>query len=83
MPIYSPFYGATEGLIGVNLWPEEENPVYLLVPGAMFFEFIPVEESSKEQPTVSLCLIMMIFFRQSVTQDLVGLLSRNVIDLKV
>ncbi|XP_073252983.1 uncharacterized protein [Porites lutea] len=51
IPIYSPFYGATEGLIGVNLWPEEENPVYMLVPRAMFFEFIPVEESREEQPT--------------------------------
>jgi len=51
LPIYSPFYAATEGLIGINLWPEETNPVYMLVPRAMFFEFIPVEESSKEQPT--------------------------------
>ena len=52
IPIYSPFYGATEGLIGVNLWPEEENPLYMLVPRAMFFEFIPVEESCEDQPTV-------------------------------
>lgn len=52
LPMYSPFYAATEGLIGVNLWPKEETPVYMLVPRAMFFEFIPVEESSKDQPTV-------------------------------
>lgn len=51
LPMYSPFYAATEGLIGVNLWPKEETPVYMLVPRAMFFEFIPVEESSKDQPT--------------------------------
>lgn len=50
VPIYSPFYGSTEGLIGVNLWPQETTPVYMLVPRAMFFEFIPVEESSQEQP---------------------------------
>lgn len=52
VPIYSPFYGSTEGLIGVNLWPQETTPVYMLVPRAMFFEFIPVEESSQEQPKV-------------------------------
>lgn len=51
VPIYSPFYGATEGLIGVNLWPEETTPLYMLVPRAMFFEFIPVEDNSQEQPT--------------------------------
>lgn len=68
IPIYSPFYGATEGLIGVNLWPEEENPVYMLVPRAMFFEFIPVEESSEDQPTVctpcnvSIAVKLLIFF---------------------
>lgn len=68
IPIYSPFYGATEGLIGVNLWPEEENPVYMLVPRAMFFEFIPVEESSEDQPTVctpcnfSFAVKLLIFF---------------------
>ena len=68
IPIYSPFYGATEGLIGVNLWPEEENPVYMLVPRAMFFEFIPVDESGEDQPTVctpcnfSIAVKLLIFF---------------------
>ena len=28
--------------------------MYMLVPRSMFFEFIPVEESGKEQPTVCL-----------------------------
>lgn len=52
VPIYSPFYAATEGLLGINLWPKEDRAVYMLVPRAMFYEFIPVEESSEEQPTV-------------------------------
>ena len=52
VPIYSPFYAATEGLLGINLWPKEDRALYMLVPRAMFYEFIPVEESSEEQPTV-------------------------------
>ena len=63
VPIYSPFYGATEGLIGVNLWPEDEVPLYMLVPRAMFFEFIPVEDSGQEQPAVSSCYTYMYLLR--------------------
>ena len=36
----STIYGATEGLIGVNLWSLEDTPCYLLVPRSMFFEFV-------------------------------------------
>ncbi|XP_074623256.1 uncharacterized protein LOC141881388 [Acropora palmata] len=50
VPICSTIYGATEGLIGVNLWPLEEKPCYVLVPRSMFFEFIPLELSQEEQP---------------------------------
>ncbi|XP_068741606.1 uncharacterized protein [Montipora capricornis] len=50
VPICSTIYGATEGLIGVNLWPLEKKPCYVLVPRSMFFEFIPLEQSHKEQP---------------------------------
>uniref|UniRef100_A0A4W6BM00 GH3 domain containing n=1 Tax=Lates calcarifer TaxID=8187 RepID=A0A4W6BM00_LATCA len=49
VPFYSPFYAATEGLIGVNLWPEEPNRRYLLCPRSMFCEFLP--ESSLEEET--------------------------------
>lgn len=52
--IYSPLYAATEGLLGVNMHPERENAVYNLVPRAMFYEFIPVDESSKDQPSTLL-----------------------------
>ncbi|XP_003961301.2 GH3 domain-containing protein [Takifugu rubripes] len=49
VPFYSPFYAATEGLIGVNLWPQEPNRRYLLCPRSMFCEFLP--ESSLEDET--------------------------------
>lgn len=49
VPFYSPFYAATEGLIGVNLWPQELNRRYLLCPRSMFCEFLP--ESSLEDET--------------------------------
>ena len=39
VPLYSALYAATEGLIGVNLWPEESRPRYVLHPRAMLFEF--------------------------------------------
>ncbi|XP_026206367.1 GH3 domain-containing protein isoform X2 [Anabas testudineus] len=47
VPFYSPFYAATEGLIGVNLWPQDANRRYLLCPRSMFCEFLP--ESSLEE----------------------------------
>ncbi|CAH1776590.1 unnamed protein product, partial [Owenia fusiformis] len=49
-PFYSPLYAATEGLIGVNIWPEREERRYILAPRSMFFEFIPVEHSGEDQP---------------------------------
>ncbi|XP_056222703.1 GH3 domain-containing protein isoform X2 [Seriola aureovittata] len=49
IPFYSPFYAATEGLIGVNLWPQEPSRRYLLCPRSMFCEFLP--ESSLEEET--------------------------------
>ncbi|XP_038635131.1 GH3 domain-containing protein isoform X2 [Scyliorhinus canicula] len=50
VPVYSPVYAATEGLIGVNLWPEKEERHYLLWPLSIFFEFIPVDLCSEGQP---------------------------------
>lgn len=54
IPIYSALYAASEGLIGFNMWPEEETCKYLLLPEACFFEFIPVEISHQEQPATLL-----------------------------
>uniref|UniRef100_T1IPJ3 GH3 domain-containing protein n=1 Tax=Strigamia maritima TaxID=126957 RepID=T1IPJ3_STRMM len=47
---YSPLYAATEGLIGINIWPLEEHAMYLLVPRSVFYEFIRIDDSDKEQP---------------------------------
>lgn len=38
------------GLIGVNLWPQQESRQYLLCPRSMFCEFIPEEDLDSEQP---------------------------------
>ncbi|XP_054625272.1 GH3 domain-containing protein isoform X2 [Dunckerocampus dactyliophorus] len=50
IPFYSPFYAATEGLIGVNLWPEEPRRWYLLCPRSMFCEFLPESSLEEEMP---------------------------------
>ncbi|XP_038135016.1 GH3 domain-containing protein isoform X2 [Cyprinodon tularosa] len=50
VPFYSPFYAATEGLIGVNLWPQEESRRYLLCPRSMFCEFLPENSLDEENP---------------------------------
>ncbi|XP_047232022.1 GH3 domain-containing protein [Girardinichthys multiradiatus] len=50
VPFYSPFYAATEGLIGVNLWPQEPHRRYLLCPRSMFCEFLPESSLDEEIP---------------------------------
>ncbi|WAQ99511.1 GHDC-like protein [Mya arenaria] len=50
VPVYSPLYAASEGLLGVNIWPRERPSRYLLAPRSMFFEFIPVERCEEENP---------------------------------
>ncbi|XP_039895007.1 GH3 domain-containing protein [Simochromis diagramma] len=50
VPFYSPFYAATEGLIGVNLWPQESERRYLLCPRSMFCEFLPESSLDEEAP---------------------------------
>ncbi|XP_076154644.1 GH3 domain-containing protein [Alosa pseudoharengus] len=50
VPFYSPFYAATEGLIGVNLWPEQKRRQYLLCPRSMFCEFLPEASLDEEDP---------------------------------
>ncbi|XP_061078906.1 GH3 domain-containing protein isoform X2 [Conger conger] len=50
VPFYSPFYAATEGLIGVNLWPEKDQRQYLLCPRSMFCEFLPEASLDEKQP---------------------------------
>lgn len=51
VPFYSPFYAASEGLVAVNIDPLADGErQYLLVPRAMFYEFIPIEDSEEDQP---------------------------------
>ncbi|KAL6094960.1 ghdc [Pungitius sinensis] len=50
VPFYSPFYAATEGLIGVNLWPQEPHRRYMLCPRSMFCEFLPERSLEEETP---------------------------------
>ena len=57
VPMYSALYTSTESVIGVNLWPKDE-PTYLPVLSAAFFEFVPVENCHKEQAKVGfLCTV--------------------------
>lgn len=48
IPIYSPVYGATEAMIGIN--PYISKIRYVIIPDTVFYEFIPVKESNKENP---------------------------------
>lgn len=48
LPIYSPAYGSTEGMIGIN--PYIEHIRYVVIPDTVFYEFIPVNESDKKDP---------------------------------
>ncbi|KAJ3608199.1 hypothetical protein NHX12_025249 [Muraenolepis orangiensis] len=48
--LYSPVYAATEGLIGVNLWPQVSPRRYLLCPRSMFCEFLPEACPEAELP---------------------------------
>ncbi|XP_019721376.1 GH3 domain-containing protein [Hippocampus comes] len=58
IPFYSPFYAATEGLIGVNLWPEETSRRYLLCPRSMFCEFLPESLLEDEAAATAATLLM-------------------------
>ncbi|QRO02549.1 GH3 auxin-responsive promoter family protein [Archangium violaceum] len=48
LPLYPASYVSTEGILGVSL--ELERPVYCLMSGAAFFEFIPEQELDAETP---------------------------------
>ncbi|MBN1427347.1 MAG: GH3 auxin-responsive promoter family protein [Anaerolineae bacterium] len=53
LPIYSGCYAASEGLIGISRYLEQ--PSYVLIPEAAYFEFIPLSAIEQEQPeTLSL-----------------------------
>ncbi|XP_030089685.1 GH3 domain-containing protein isoform X2 [Serinus canaria] len=53
LPFYCPFYQAAGALLGVNLWPAEPAPRFVLCPDWAFCEFLPCL-ASKEPRTVLL-----------------------------
>ncbi|NWV06317.1 GHDC protein, partial [Ptilonorhynchus violaceus] len=53
LSFYCPFYRAAGALLGVNLWPEEPAPRFLLCPDWAFCEFLPCL-ADKEPRTVLL-----------------------------
>ncbi|CAG5120944.1 unnamed protein product [Candidula unifasciata] len=54
VPLYSPIYAASEGLLGINIWPDQLPTRYLLHPRTQFFEFIPDDVMDQEQPATLL-----------------------------
>lgn len=48
LPIYSPAYAATEGMIGIN--PDAFKIRYVVIPDTVFYEFIPIEEAENINP---------------------------------
>ena len=51
IPVYSSFYGASEGLLGINLWPGKHIARFLPVPQERYTEYIPVAETTSPNPT--------------------------------
>ncbi|XP_054252761.1 GH3 domain-containing protein [Indicator indicator] len=49
LPIYCPFYRAAGALLGMNLWPEEPVPRFLLCPDWAFCEFLPCPAKEDSQ----------------------------------
>ncbi|NXM74520.1 GHDC protein, partial [Serilophus lunatus] len=49
LPFYCPFYQAVGALLGVNLWPEEPVPQFLLCPDWAFCEFLPCPGEEEPQ----------------------------------
>ncbi|NXC36807.1 GHDC protein, partial [Campylorhamphus procurvoides] len=52
LPFYCPFYQVAGALLGVNLWPEEPVPQFLLCPDWAFCEFLPCP--AEEEPRTML-----------------------------
>ncbi|MDC4238788.1 GH3 auxin-responsive promoter family protein [Clostridium tertium] len=48
IPIHSPCYAASEGIIGMN--PYVKSIRYVIIPDTVFYEFIPSEELNKNNP---------------------------------
>ncbi|NXD17117.1 GHDC protein, partial [Nothocercus nigrocapillus] len=55
LPIYCPFYRVNGALLGMNLWPEEPSPRFLLCPDWAFCEFLPC--AATEPPPAATALL--------------------------
>ena len=51
VPVYSAAYGASEGLLGINLWPGKHIARFLPVPQERYTEYIPLAETTSSSPT--------------------------------
>lgn len=56
LAFFSPAYAASGGVVGLSLWPEQPQGLYLLPPGAPFIELLPVEEGAQEEAPSTLLL---------------------------
>ncbi|XP_048782759.1 LOW QUALITY PROTEIN: GH3 domain-containing protein [Lagopus muta] len=55
LPLYCPWYRVAGALLGVNLWPKEPTPRFVLCPEWAFCEFLPCPaEEEEKQHTVLL-----------------------------
>lgn len=50
IPVYSATYGASEGLLGINLWPGKHIARFLPVPQQGYTEYIPLAETTSPNP---------------------------------
>jgi len=44
IPIFATVFGSTESMVGVNLWPDQQER-YALSIGAAYFEFLPLDQT--------------------------------------
>ncbi|KAG3268921.1 GH3 domain containing, transcript variant X1 [Ictidomys tridecemlineatus] len=56
LAFFSPAYAASGGVVGLNLWPEQPQGLYVLPPGPPFIELLPVEEGAQEEAPSTLLL---------------------------
>ncbi|MCJ8738122.1 hypothetical protein PDJAM_G00031950 [Pangasius djambal] len=71
VPFYSPLYAASEGLIGVNLWPLQDRRRYLLCPRSMFFEFLPEEHLDAQHTLSTLDTLLMDEVEEGTNYELI------------
>uniref|UniRef100_A0A2K5FAI7 GH3 domain containing n=1 Tax=Aotus nancymaae TaxID=37293 RepID=A0A2K5FAI7_AOTNA len=48
LAFFSPAYAASGGVLGLNLQPQQPHGLYLLPPGPLFIELLPVKEGTQE-----------------------------------